>query len=573
MLRNDNDVKQYFLSHTSQEKLFKHINTATNNMAPQIIQQNLLRIMNDIYNSPNYRRHGNMSFQTHLKNISMVVINIVQQLINNGQQPPQHQQSQQSQQPQQTGLYSPLVFENDNLLGNGLNPFNNGGFQQPSQNNNNNAFNYPQLNDQQNNGGNNNLWSNHPEDNNTIGFALAHEQEERNYENNKQRGSPYDDPITRQNIEYLGKINISSYKRNNSIENLPPNDALKWLQLPTQKLLQIQHDKPNLFFRLIHTTQNMFKDIIHQDDDIKHEKSKKQKRKHKTKNKKIHYEPNTFNVSRKSKKHKPKSTILDLDFRSCLVDIRDYKFKLQFNRLHNVKHIELKSCVINNNESFDNEAYIYLQIDEFKKKKKHSVVKLFVEKTINGFTHMGTKDKNNIFQVKDGKVLDTFTVSFRKYNNEIISINKFNNIEHISRHKGALKISTKKPQFVSEGDPLNLNIIHSDMISVHRFNVVDVINNKSFILDGVPQKMSKNIFIEYVNIKCTLTFKITYYKKSQNYNDNSSYSENENDSDNSSYIENENDNDSELIKYKKRRREYSGMVSINESEVNLLDIN
>ena len=210
------------------------------------------------------------------------------------------------------------------------------------------------------------------------------------------------------------------------------------------------------------------------------------------------------------------SVFLSLDFRNDMVEIKnDISYLLKFPKQHNVTGLELESCLINRNKQLEREPYIYINISEIEGEYQvtaghqiHSVFgKLIQEKTINEF--IVYKPENCIKNFLKQCSVDTLSVKFLKYDLSPIHLNKIQ-VDRVRKNKDYIKVTTRHPHYLAEGDYVNISSSGLDRISVDTVEILKVPSSETLILEPPTHEITSGngLQFEKVNLKCTLTFKI-----------------------------------------------------------------
>ena len=211
------------------------------------------------------------------------------------------------------------------------------------------------------------------------------------------------------------------------------------------------------------------------------------------------------------------TTYLPLDFRTDLNDVEaESKYILSFPRITNVWKIELETCILNRSELLEREPYIYICIDEIhgdyklngqNNQSKSVFGKLIQEKTANEYIFYRPENCSKTFNMPHK--LEHLTVSFLKYNAETISLSKIN-IRDMSRSANYTKINTRGSHFLNIGDRINIGYKSSNKITVDMVTIIDVPVRDTFIVEATSKELDAKCTLDKVEIKCSLTFKITY---------------------------------------------------------------
>ena len=215
-------------------------------------------------------------------------------------------------------------------------------------------------------------------------------------------------------------------------------------------------------------------------------------------------------------------TYLSLDFRSDLKSIDNNQYTLSFPTQHNVRYIELESCLVNCNAVLEREPCIYMVIKEIPGDYRVTMGnecmnvfgKLIQEKTINNFIVF--KPENCCKKLKVPERLKNLTISFHKYDLTPIPLNKLlvrkwrpsNRTGQASAPY--VKVITKTPHHMSLGDRVNICMTSVDSATVDAVDVLDVPSDDCLILEDPINKMrsESSLQLEKTDLKCNLTFKI-----------------------------------------------------------------
>lgn len=207
---------------------------------------------------------------------------------------------------------------------------------------------------------------------------------------------------------------------------------------------------------------------------------------------------------------------LSLDFRNDLTEINNDCYVLSFPMQHNVTCLELESCLINRNQILEREPYIYMAIEEipgdYQVNTGHQVHnvfgKLIQEKTVNEF--IVYKPENCIKALTRPSRVDRLSITFLRYDMTPVPLNRLP-VERLSRSKDYLKVTTKAPHYLSVGDRVNISQSQDDQVSVDMVDVIKVLRQDIIALDNPVNTVSggSNLQFEKVDLKCTLTFRIT----------------------------------------------------------------
>lgn len=251
------------------------------------------------------------------------------------------------------------------------------------------------------------------------------------------------------------------------------------------------------------------------------EKSKKKHYRHKNKHRHRHHQPEPHERELQVKPSISNNNNVDVhhnfinlsvDFRKDLIEIDNDTYVLGFPTQHNIASLELVSCLINRNVILDREPYIYMNIDEIEgdyelSDNKHIYGKLIQEKTVNEF--IVYKPENCIKKFDRATRLDKISISFLKYDLSTVPLNKIV-VRKIRKNKDTLRISTKYQHYLVTGDEINVCSTQGDSLCVDKVEVLDVLDKDLFVIEVPINNINgSGLQFEKVNLKCTLSFKIT----------------------------------------------------------------
>lgn len=211
---------------------------------------------------------------------------------------------------------------------------------------------------------------------------------------------------------------------------------------------------------------------------------------------------------------------LSLDFRNDLVEINSDTYVLGFPTQHHVTGVEMESCLVNRNPVLEREPYIYMLIEELEgdyqvnsgHRSTYVFGKLIQEKTVNQF--IVYKPENCVKFMDRPKRLDRLSIKFLRYDMTPIALNSMP-VEKLGRARHYIKVTTKSPHNLSAGDHVNISQTTGDQISVDMVEVVKVLKPDLVALENPVNSIERGSGLQFekVDLKCTMTFRLTTEKK------------------------------------------------------------
>jgi hypothetical protein len=217
------------------------------------------------------------------------------------------------------------------------------------------------------------------------------------------------------------------------------------------------------------------------------------------------------------KKKKNKTNFLSFDFRCDIKDIHKHKYSLIMPTKYskNIIHLELESCIIHHIANLDKESYIYIKIEEFDGDYVTSSRKVFgkllmAKKTASFISYLPENCKKTFLTPVS---LSYLTISFYNYDNTPILLHTLQ-LKSLVNDVGNTAITTTDQHFLSPGDRLTLNNNYGNKITSEILTVKEIADKFTCIVNSPVMPLDKNTSrldatLEKIDLKCTLTFKIT----------------------------------------------------------------
>ena len=205
---------------------------------------------------------------------------------------------------------------------------------------------------------------------------------------------------------------------------------------------------------------------------------------------------------------------LSLDFRRDLDNVTKNKYQLKFNKFGNVSKIRLTSLLLPENDAVAIEPYIFVKIDEiggrcYTSNYDNTFGKLILSEKKNGFLYYRPDDETCVQVFSQPTQFQQFTMSFLNYRGNTINIREIPMSKTIrSKSTGQLKFVSQYNHRLSLNEEIEIHIYKKDEIDVYTVTVSEVVDEKSFRVNGNFDLLTEQIKVFKTGTSGTLTFKL-----------------------------------------------------------------
>jgi len=207
---------------------------------------------------------------------------------------------------------------------------------------------------------------------------------------------------------------------------------------------------------------------------------------------------------------------LSLDFRTDLeTNSTTSKYPLKFTKYGNISKIELTSCLIPETDVLINEPYIYVKIEElggrcFTSNHDNTFGKLVLSDRQNGYLRYVPDRGSCVQYFSQPSTFQKFTVSFLNYSGKYINLKEISVSKQLKMKKdNKIKFVTQYKHKLSQGETIDLHIYHKSEIESYEIQVESIIDENTFIVDNVFEKLSEKMVILRHDVNCSFIFRLS----------------------------------------------------------------
>lgn len=207
---------------------------------------------------------------------------------------------------------------------------------------------------------------------------------------------------------------------------------------------------------------------------------------------------------------------VSLDFRTDLeVSVgTQTQYPLKFVKFGNISKVQMISCLIPENGLLSTEPYIYVKIEELGGKcftSNHEVTfgKLVLSGKKNGYLHYTPDFGTCIQNFSQPITVQKFTISFLNYTGKHINLREIGLLNSFKLKKqNKLKFVTLHKHLLTKGDKIEIQFYQTREIDQYEVLVDEVIDDTTFTVDNVFDKLSEHIVIMRCDMNCSFIFKL-----------------------------------------------------------------